>query len=176
MNKPKKMLGDWRDPQIQSLMRLIETQSKKSVALWCICYAQEQILPIYEKHCPGDNRPEKALLAARDWLDGKTRLPAVKKIILQECHAAAREATANPAAQAAARTCGQAAASIHVPSHALGLAFYGAAAIAYDRVGTGQKSTVYARIAAEEWQKMTAALQAVAVVDEPNPVKIKWHC
>ena len=170
------MLGDLRDPQIQSLMRLIETQSKKTVALWCICYAQEQILPIYNKHCREDKRPEKALLAARDWLDGKIRLPAVKKIILQECHGAAREAAANPAAQAAARTCGQVAASIHVPSHALGLAFYGAAAIAYDRIGTGREMAEYARIAVEEWQKMTAALKAVAVADESDPVKVKWYC
>ncbi len=28
----RKMLGDWREPYIQSLMRLIETQSKAAIA------------------------------------------------------------------------------------------------------------------------------------------------
>jgi len=47
----------------------------------------------------------------------------VKKVILYECHAAARELNNNPVAQAAARACGQAASAIHVQTHALGLAF-----------------------------------------------------
>ncbi|WNX86163.1 hypothetical protein RWV98_07795 [Agathobaculum sp. NTUH-O15-33] len=82
----------------------------------------------------------------------------------------------NPAAQAAARACGQAAACFHTPTHSLGLAFYGAAALAYDRVGTGESAAVYERIAAEECAKMEAALRAVAVENEPNPAKINWRC
>ena len=58
----------------------------------------------------------------------------------------------------------------------LGLAFYGAAAIAYDRVGINEKPEVYDQIAAEECAKMEAALRAVAVEDEPNPAKINWNC
>jgi hypothetical protein len=42
--------------------------------------------------------------AAKNWLDGKVKLPYVKNIILNECHAAARENDGNPAVQAAART------------------------------------------------------------------------
>jgi hypothetical protein len=95
---------------------------------------------------------------------------------LNECHAAARELDGNPAAQAAARACGQASACFHTPTHSLGLAFYGAAAIAYDRVGLDATPEVYDRIAAEECAKMEAALRAVAVADEPNPVKINWGC
>jgi len=174
--KPRKMLGDWRDPCIQSLMRLIETQSKATIAGWCIDYADGHILPIYENAYPGDNRPRSALSAARDWLAGRVKLPEVKRIILGECHAAAREAEDHPAAQAAARTCGQAAACIHTPTHSLGLAFYGAAAIAYDRVGVGESPDIYAQIAAEECAKMEAALRRVAVADEPNPAKINWNC
>lgn len=34
------------------------------------------------------------------------KLPEVESIILNECHAAARELVADPAAQAAARACG----------------------------------------------------------------------
>jgi hypothetical protein len=157
-------------------MQLIETQSKPTLTTWCVDYAEKHILPIYKKSYPNDNRPQNALNAARDWLAGKVKFPEVKHIILNEAHAAAREAEENPAAQAAARTCGQAAATIHTPTHSLGLLFYGVAAIAYDRVGINQPPEVYEKIAAEEGTKMLAALQKIAVKNEPNPVKIKWNC
>lgn len=175
MPKPRKMLGDWKASYIQSLMRLIDTQSKTTIAGWCISYAEEHYLPIYEKSFPEDIRPSAALDAARDWLDGKIKFPIAKKMIL-DAHAAAREAEANPSAQAAARAIGQAAASIHTPTHSLGLAFYGAAAVAYDRVGIDEKPEVYEKIAAEECAKIEAALRAVAVENEPNPAKINWNC
>ena len=176
MGKLRKMLGAADSPYIISLMRLIETQSKTTLANWCIDYAEEHILSIYKKQFPDDERCEHALLAAREWLDGKVKLPYVKNIILNECHAAARETDDFPAAQAAARTCGQVAACIHTPTHSLGLAFYGAAAIAYDRVGLNEKAEVYDQIAAVECAKMEAALRTVSVENEPNPAKIKWYC
>ena len=163
------MLGTADSPYILSLARLIETQSKTTVTVWCIGYAETHILPIYERAYPGDPRPRHALEAARAWMEGRVKLPEVKRIILSECHAAAREAEDHPAAQAAARTCGHAASCIHTPTHSLGLAFYGAAAIAYDRVGTDKTPDVYERIAAEECGKMEAALRAAtATADNPE--------
>lgn len=176
MSKLRKMLGAADAPYIVSLMRLIETQSKATIAVWCMDYCEKYILPVFEKHCPDDKRPHSAIIAARDWFFGKKKLCEVKHIILNECHAAARELDNNPAAQAAARACGQASACFHTPTHSLGLAFYGAAAIAYDRVGINEKSAVYDQIAAEECAKMEAALRSVAVEDEPNPARIKWNC
>ena len=176
MSKLRKMLGSADSPYIVSLMRLIETQSKRTIATWCLDYTEEHILPIFEKHCPGDDRTYRALAASRDWFEGRKKLPEVKAIILKECHAAARELEHNPAAQAAARACGQAAACFHTPTHSLGLAFYGAAAIAYDRVGVYQSPEVYDRIAAEECAKMEAALRAIMIENEPNPAKINWYC
>ncbi|MDR1992805.1 MAG: hypothetical protein LBQ98_04805 [Nitrososphaerota archaeon] len=174
MSKLRKMLGAVDSPYIISLMQLIETQSKATIASWCIDYCEEYILPIFEKHCPGDNRPRMAINASRDWFEGKKKFLEVKNIILNECHAAARELDDNPAAQAAARACGQVSACFHTPTHSLGLAFYGAAAIAYDRVGLDETPEVYNRIAAEECTKMETALRAVAVDNELNPAKIKW--
>jgi hypothetical protein len=139
-------------------------------------YCEAHILPIYERRRPGDGRPRMAISAAREWFEGKKKLPEVKQIILHECHAAARELDENPAAQAAARACGQASACFHTPTHSLGLAFYGSAAIAYDRYGIDESAEFYDNIAAEETAKMEAALQAVAVENEPNPAKLKWNC
>ena len=61
-------------------------------------------------------------------------------------------------------------------THSLGIAFYGAAAIAYDRVGISEAPEVYDRIAAEECAKMEADLHAIAVENEKNPAKINWRC
>ena len=176
MPKLRKMLGAADSPYIVSLMRLIETQSKATIASWCMNYCEENILPIFEKHCPDDRRPRMAISAARDWFEGKKKLPEVKNIILNDCHAAARELENNPIAQAAARACGQAAACFHTPTHSLGLAFYGAAAIAYERMGLDEKPEVYDNIAALECAKMETALRTVAVENEPNPAKINWRC
>ena len=102
--------------------------------------------------------------------------PIVKNIILNECHAAARELEHAPAAQAAARACGQGSAVVHTLSHSIGLYFYGAAAVAYDRLGLVAADDAYSAVAKEVCADLTAALQAVAVPDEPKPAKIKWHC
>jgi hypothetical protein len=176
MAKYRKMLSDIDAPYLQSLMRLIETQSKPTLANWCIDYARSFILPIYERECPGDLRCGHALDAAAQWLAGEVKLPYVKGIILNECHAAAREAEGNPRAQAAARTCGQAAATIHAPTHSLGLALYGALAVAYDKLGIDADWNALLSAAAEECARMEAALRTVAVENEPNPAKINWKC
>ena len=176
MKKYRKMLNDINVPYLQSLMRLIETQSKTTLAHWSIDYALTYILPIYEKAYPDDPRPKRALDAAKQWLAGEVKLPYVKNIILNECNAAAREAEDTPAAQAAARTCGQAAATIHTPTHSLGIALYGALALAYDKSGIDANCDTLLSVAAEECAKMEAALRAVAVENEPNRAKINWNC
>ena len=121
MATPRKMLGKANSPYIISLMRLIDTPSKATIMHWCVTYAGDHILPIYERHIPGDNRPRLALMAATDWTHGRVKLPEAKQHILG-CHAAARETEENPAAQAAARAIGPSASTIHMPTHPLGLA------------------------------------------------------
>ncbi len=172
----RKMLGDVNAPSVLALKDLIDTQSKDTIRAWCLNYAERKLLPIFEKHCPGDNRPRNAVNAARDYLDGRVKFPVVKDIILNQCHAAARELDANPAAQAAARAVGQGAAVVHTLTHSLGLYFYAAAAVAYDRVGLCAADGVYAEIAEEICSDYTNALRAVAVENEPNPAKLKWYC
>lgn len=175
MSKARKMLSDWRAPYIQSLMKLIETQSKSMLAHWAVDYAERVLLPLWSKYNPDDLRPQSALIAAREWLSGAIKLPQAKSVIL-ECHAAAREADGNPIAQAAARAVGQCASTIHSARHSIGLAFYGALAVAYERLGTDAPWDQIEQCAAEECGRMEAALRAIAVENEPNPAKIDWKC
>ena len=170
------MLGDVYAPSVDALMGLIVTQSKATICAWCMGYAEKKALPIFEKHCPGDSRPRSAIAAARAYLAGEVKFPVVKDIILNRCHAAARELDGNPTAQAAARAVGQGSAVAHTLSHSLGLYFYAAAAIAYDRIGLAAAAEEYDAIAEEVCLDYTNALRAVAVQDEPNPAKIKWGC
>lgn len=137
------MLGAADSPYILSLMRLIETQSKTTIADWCVDYAKAHILEIYQKAYPQDERVPRVLAAYRQFRQGEDKVSAGIKVA-QLKKAVAR---AN-----------------------------GAAAIAYDRVGLEEKPEVYDGIAAQECEKMEAALRAVAVEDEPNPAKINWYC
>jgi hypothetical protein len=175
MAKPRKMLCNLEAEYTQALMRLIETQSKSTLANWALDYTEANYLPIFVKHFPSDMRPQAAIDAAREWLAGTVKLPLVKPIILA-AHEAARGAEGTPAAQAAARAIGQAASTIHAATHSLGLAFYGAAAVAYDSFGTQASPEVYERVTEEETVLVTEALRAVAVENEPNKAKIKWYC
>ena len=174
--KLRKTLGDVNAPSAVALRELIDTQSKDTIRKWCLNYAETKILPIFEKHCPSDARPRNAVKATHEYLAGKVKFPVVKNIILNECHAAARELEANPIAQAAARAVGQGSAVVHTLTHSLGLFFYAAAAIAYDRVGLDADEEVYAQIAEEVCLDYADALRAVAVENEPNPAKLTWNC
>ncbi|MEI7883805.1 MAG: putative immunity protein [Clostridia bacterium] len=175
MSKARKMLSDWKAPYIQSLMKLIETQSKATLAMWAIDYSEQAILPLWSKYYPDDLRPKNALNAAGLWLAGTIKLPQAKSAIL-ECHAAARAADGNPVAQAAARTIGQCASTIHSARHCIGLAFYGALAVAYDRLGSDAPWEQIQEFAAEECGRMETALHNIAIENEPNPAKIDWKC
>lgn len=137
------MLGAADSPYILSLMRLIETQSKTTIADWCVDYAKAHILEIYQKAYPQDERVPRVLAAYRQFRQGEDKVSAgIKVAELKKAVARANDA----------------------------------AAIAYDRVGLEEKPEVYDGIAAQECEKMEAALRAVAVEDEPNPAKINWYC
>ena len=82
MMKKRKTLGDVNAPSAIELRNLIDTQSRETIRKWCLDYAEKKILPVFEKHCPGDDRPCNAINAARDYIDGKVKFPAVKNIIL----------------------------------------------------------------------------------------------
>lgn len=174
-SKTRKMLSDWQAPYIMALMRQIETQSKATLAHWAVDYAEATILPLWETRFPADLRPRKALDSARQWLKGEIKLPQAKPIIL-ECHAAARECTDDPTAQAAARAIGQCASTIHSAQHCLGLALYGALALAYEAKGIKAPWAELERHAGKECELMLEALIKVSIPDEPKPAKINWFC
>jgi len=170
----RKLLSDWKAPYIQALKRQIEGQSKTTLANWAIGFAGRELLPVWTRRVvPEDPRPQQALALARDWLVGRVKLGPAKAAILA-CHAAASERAAYPAAQAAARAIGQCAASIHAPRHSIGLALYGALALAFDELGADVPWARLESCAAGHCARMLEALRAVSVSDDPNPANIRW--
>jgi len=74
------------------LIRKLEWNERTARLFACEC--AERVLPIFEKHCPNDDRPHKAIEAARRFTNGE---------ISQEELAAARAAARADAAWAAVR-------------------------------------------------------------------------
>ena len=175
MAKLRKMLGRADDPEVVALMRLIETQSRRTLACFAADYARENWLPVYEARCPQDSRVRGALDAAAAWARGEIKAaPAKERIRAAVC--AAQEAQEDPAAQAAARAAATAAGVMGTPTNALGMCFYGAAAVAYHTLGVNAPAGEYDGAAAREFMRIHKALSRAAVPDEANPAKINWNC
>ncbi|MHB8052907.1 MAG: putative immunity protein [Methanoregula sp.] len=118
---------------------------QKILALWAADCA-EHVLPCFEERHPGDDRPRKAIEACRKWeATGVFRMADIRKASL-DAHAAAREANEEDA-RAAAHAAGQAVATAHVPTHALGSALYGIRAAAA-RCGNADDGLIRER----DWQ------------------------
>ncbi|MBL8162104.1 MAG: hypothetical protein JNJ61_08970 [Anaerolineae bacterium] len=111
----------------QVLADLINHSDHKVVALWAADCA-ERVLPYFDDAYPEDPRPNAAIEAARAWAHGTMKFTAVRKAAL-DAHAAARDAQSIPAACSAARAAGHAAATAHVPRHAMGTAIYAVSAV-----------------------------------------------
>lgn len=174
MQRLKKTIGNFDYPEIRSLARLAETQSKRTLCFWSINYAEACLLPVYELAFPNDARPRNALVNARGWLEGRVKF-ADAKDTNNGAHNAATEADGNPAAQAAARAIAHASLTIHVSAHCMGITFYGAAALAYSQLGLNATQEEYLVVAKQAWSEMEAALRNIAVENEPDPAKLNWE-
>lgn len=95
----------------------------------------ERVLPIYESQSDSDSRPRAAIEGIREFAAGGKRAARLRSLAMQ-AHAAARE-VGEPAATAAARAAGLAAASAYThpladvrqTKHIVGAAAYGALAV-----------------------------------------------
>jgi hypothetical protein len=119
-------------------------QDQRALALWAADCA-EHVLSYFEREHPDDERPRLAIAACRTWVrTGVFSMAEVRRQSLG-AHAAARTAEKNSAACFAARAAGQAVATAHVPSHAIGAAWYGVKA-AEAMHASGERAWQYRRL------------------------------
>ena len=107
----------------------LDSLDQRSLAGWAADCA-ERVLARFEERCPNDERPRKAVEAARAWARRDIRCGQARKAAVA-AHAAAR-ACDHPVAKAAARATGHAAATAHMPAHARGAAAYAILAVMFD--------------------------------------------
>ena len=174
MAKLRKMLGDIQSPSVIALMRLIETQSKETLARWAIEYAMTNCRTLYKDTYPTDTRLSDAVTAVEGYLGGEIKLKDIKPY-LREAATAAKEAE-GVVEQAAARAIATACAVVQTPTNALGYTFYCVAAMVYARVGLEQEQEVYNTQAEEGFKEVLKSLEVIAVQDESNPVRVNWNC
>jgi hypothetical protein len=130
-----------------------------TLASWAADCA-ERVLPYFKEKYPNNSLPEDALRVLKEWINsGEFSMPIIRGASLSS-HAAARMANAdgNMAACYAARAVGQAVATAHVPTHALGSALYALKAIA-----ATDKDTV---LKEKDWQQLHLADNLKVWVDE----------
>lgn len=106
----------------------LDKADHRSLVLWATDCA-DHVLPTFETQYPKDDRPRKAIEAARAWARGAIAMSEARTAALA-AHAAARDVE-DPAARAAARAAGHAAATAHVGGHAVHAAAYAVKAVAH---------------------------------------------
>ena len=83
----------------------------------------------FEEKYPEDPRPREAIETLQAWIEtGVFKMAVIRKASLSS-HAAARDVGEDSPARSVARAAGQAVATAHVPTHAIGAAIYALQAI-----------------------------------------------
>lgn len=175
MAKLRKMMGEISDSAVVGLMALIETQSKTTLTAWAANYVKTNYAPILVKYEYMDSRVNAVMDSAISYAKGQSSLKELKSVV-NDARKAAQELDKMPVVQATVRAIATACAVASTPTNALGFAFYGAAAYAYDTAGLSAEKSLYDSLAHEELQRILDSLQKVAVENEPHPVKVNWNC
>lgn len=122
MGKPKLVVTDYDE----AIAELASNSDHEPVTIWAADCA-ERVLPYFEDTYADDPRPKEAIEAGRRWVRGELEMTEAREAAFS-AHAAARD-TDDDAAYSAARAAGHAAATTHVPSHAVHAARYAATAV-----------------------------------------------
>ena len=131
-----------------SIAELVSKADHKTLAVWAIDCV-ERVMPYFEERYPEDYRPRNALEVLQIWIHtGVFKMADIRKASLAS-HAAAREVGEDNAARSAARAAGQAVATAHVPTHAIGAANYALRAI-YRATNSSDANATTAK--EREWQ------------------------
>jgi hypothetical protein len=102
-------------------MKIIDSEEHKLLAVWAAECA-EHVLSLFEQDHSGDDRPRKAIEAARCWVQGEMSTGKAREFAFAAL-AAARDVDRSDS-KAAARSAAHAAATAHVPNHAKHAASY----------------------------------------------------
>jgi hypothetical protein len=126
LKKRNKVLFSRDSRCLQDLIKLIQLQNHRTLVMWALDCAKVP-LKQFEAKYPDERRPRICLELCENWARGRIKMPIAKRAIL-ESHAVAKEINDSEYG-ALCHAIGHAGATIHVETHALGLAFYELTAI-----------------------------------------------
>ena len=119
----KKTLISPADERLKDLSDCIIRQDHKTLALWAIDCAKRMV-ELFEAAFPSDDRPRRAVEAAKQWAFGIIKMPTAKQAAHAAHHAATEVFTTDKAACAASRACGHAVGTVHTQTHAMAFIVY----------------------------------------------------
>lgn len=128
---------------LQPLARQLLRTPKEKVVAWALACAEETAADFAQRH-PQERLLHDTIDAARSWIRGEIRLPAVRSMILA-CHALAKTMS-DPSDADRCHAVAQACSTIHTDKHALGLPMYELTAIVRDTGLSGCPEAVEARV------------------------------
>ncbi|MGI8689518.1 MAG: putative immunity protein [Thermomicrobiales bacterium] len=144
MKRPKFSLTHYKGEFVERVGKT----DHRTLAIWAIDCA-ERVLPYFEEKYPEDHRPRQAIETLQAWIQtGVFRMAGIRKASL-DAHAAARDVGEDNPARSAAHAAGQAVATAHVPTHAIGAAIYALQAI---HRATNSSDADAAVAKEQEWQ------------------------
>jgi hypothetical protein len=136
----RRILFDRDSDCLQPLLSLIKKQKHRTLVLWALEYAEE-LANKFETKYPKEVRPREAVNACRAWACGDVKMPFAKKAI-HAAHNAATEIADDIVFCSVARAIGQAVATVHVETHAIGGPIYALTALTYEIGQDNAKSAV----------------------------------
>jgi hypothetical protein len=156
-----------RDPRLITVRRggTLTDADHHLLALWATACA-EHVLPLFEAVRPDDDRPRRAIEAARAWVRGELPMMRTREA---GGHAmgAARDLAGAP--RFAAYAAGQAAVVAHVAEHDLGAAAYAIKAVrAADGDAAGRDECRWQR------ERLPAAVRELVLADQRRRNDICW--
>lgn len=126
LSRHNQILFTRESPCLQELLAQIRRQKHRTLVLWAF-RCVESPLALLRAHHPEEERPQQAVALCRLWAAGEVKMPVAKRALLQ-AHQVAKELS-SPEDTALCHAVGQACATVHVETHAVGLPVYELTAI-----------------------------------------------
>lgn len=142
-NRKNKILFNRDSECLQELIKLIQLQKHRTLVMWaldCASIPQQHL----EENYPDDLRPREAIELSYDWAFGKVKMNLAKGAILA-VHGMAKELN-DKVDIALCHAVGQACSTVHIETHAIGLAFYELSAIVFESINDDWISKVEKKI------------------------------
>jgi hypothetical protein len=143
------------------------------LALWAADCA-EHILHCYENVCPNDDRPRRAIKAARAWAKAEIKMTQAKEAAGASQDAAREVKHLSEAARMAALSAGQAAVVAHVAAHELGAAAYAIRAV-MESVPKLEREAVRQAECAWQQSRLPDEIRELVLDDQRLRNEICWY-